>query len=92
MTERPLLRKAYDKVERSVASRVEPKVQGPVVATGLALVKKVDTRVRRALEHRTAGLLHAFNLPAASDIRRLHEHLNAVEAHLTEVVAQPRSR
>jgi hypothetical protein len=81
-------RRGVDSAERAVGGRVEPAVQRREFAVGLGLVKRLDVKVRGVVEGVTGRVLHAVNIPTARDVRRLHEHLNAVDAHLSEVVRE----
>jgi hypothetical protein len=81
-------RRAADYAERAVGGRIEPFVQRRDFAIGLSIAKKTDLRVRRLVAAQTSRVLHTLNMPTRADIRRVHEHLEALDAHLSEVVRE----
>jgi hypothetical protein len=85
-------RRAADYAERAMGDRIEPLVQRRDFAVGLSIAKKADMRVRGLLAAQTRRLLHTLNMPTRADIRRLHEHLDAVDAHVSEVVREQGAR
>jgi hypothetical protein len=90
--EKPLWRRAVDDAERAMGGRIEPFVQRRDFAVWLSRAKKVDLRMRRLLAAQSSRVLHTLNMPSRTDIRRVHEHLDAVDAHVSEVVREQRAR
>jgi hypothetical protein len=76
------LQRVFHVAERAV----EPLVGGRLFALGLSATKALDSAVRSDVERRTRKVLHFLNLPTATDVRRLHAHLSAVDEHVCETV------
>lgn len=83
--DRPVVLRTVSKVDSFVAPTIEGIVQHEVVGLGMA----VAVRFRRGLTQRTERLsrhvLHALNLPAGSDVRRLLAQLAMVEREVREL-------
>ena len=54
-------------------------------ADSVAMMTRLEVRLRRRLERQSTWLLHQYNLPAAEDIRKVRAQLAAVEARLRDV-------
>jgi len=65
--------------ERAIGDPVEAWVRSDAYFDVMTQVKRARARVTRDLEGMTEQWLHAFNVPAASDIRRLREQLGRLE-------------
>ena len=82
MSGKPLWRQVVDGLDRAVA----PALDSVIRRSGFAQVAKhvVGTRraVQRQIESQTRHVLHAVNLPAATDIRRLQVQLTSLEADM----------
>jgi hypothetical protein len=78
----PLWRRAVDTVEGALAPRLETALRSDAAALGLTVV----TRANKGLQARAEGLsrhvLHALNLPAATDVHRVLGHVASVEREL----------
>lgn len=85
MAGKPLWRKAFDAVERPVGSRLETVVQTEEFASVLAFSTQAQAEARRRLERLTRRALHAVNIPAGSDIKRLHDQIAGLDRRLREV-------
>jgi hypothetical protein len=85
---RPLWRLVFDGVERGVAAPLETVVRSEPFFDALA----ISTRARRAaaghLERLSRRGLHALNLPAGSDIRRLNDQLARVDRRIVAMSKQ----
>jgi hypothetical protein len=87
----------FDVAERAVGSRLEAAVQDDRFVDVLAVTAQVSVEMRRRLERATRRMLHAANLPAASDIKRLSEQIGGVDRRLRSLeqrieVLEPPSR
>lgn len=69
-----------------MASRAEPITQSGRFANGLGIYVAVNRRVGRLLGRATGGLLHLVNIPTATDIGKLHQHLASVDVHIAELI------
>ncbi|MDP9408026.1 MAG: hypothetical protein M3P95_09190 [Actinomycetota bacterium] len=85
MAGKPLWRKAFDAVERPVGSRLESAVQTEEFAAVLSFTTQAQAEARRRLERVTRRVLHAVNMPAGSDIKRLHDQIAGLDRRLREV-------
>jgi hypothetical protein len=88
---KPLWRRAYDTVERPLATRLEAGVQTEQFADVAALLVWSRAEVRRRTERITRHALHRVNLPAASDVALLRQQVSSLERsvrRLEEAVRQ----
>ena len=82
MTDRPPLLKAFDALERRAAGPLEGLVRATAFADALTMMTKVRRRMGADLERQSRRALHAWNLPAASDVARLNRRIAALENEL----------
>lgn len=75
----------FDAVERPVGGTMERLVQTEAFAEAFARMTKVQAQSRRRLERLTRRVLHLWNLPAATDVKRVEERLAGVERRLRDV-------
>lgn len=87
MAGKPLWRKAFDVVDRTVAPRLEGLVQTTGFADVLAVGVKLESNLRRRAERQTRHLWHAANLPAGSDITRLRDQVVSLDRQLRAAIA-----
>lgn len=85
MAERPLWKRAFDTAERAVGGPLEDAVQTEHFAEAIMLANRLQVGLRRRLERSSRRLLHAFNLPAGSDVKRLHEQIWALERQIRDL-------
>ena len=82
----PPLRRAFDKIERSVGGPLEDAVASQryvdLVVKGMKAQIAVTRTVRRAVDHQIARALHVINVPAYSDLRRLSRQLTTLTAEV----------
>jgi hypothetical protein len=89
--DKPLWRRAYDTVERPLATRLEAGVQTEQFADVAALLVWSRAELRRRTERITRHALHRVNLPAASDVALLRQQVSSLERsvrRLEEAVRQ----
>jgi hypothetical protein len=81
-------RRAFDAVERPVGEKLENLVQTEAFADTAARVTKWEAQSRRQFERLTRDVLHLFNLPSATDVKRVEQRLAAVNRQLRELSKQ----
>ena len=79
---RPLWRGAFDRVERAVGWPLESVVAGQPFNDLMVLVFRAQGAMYDAFEHQTRAILHLWNLPARSDVTRLHRQVGALSAEV----------
>jgi hypothetical protein len=90
------LRRAFDRVERTVGKPLEDAVASrryiDVIVLSMKLQIAVNRRIRRTIDKRIGGMLNAINLPTRSDVRRLNKQITVLTGEvraLSEVPHQP---
>ena len=78
---RPLV----DAVDSQVTPRANALVRTNVFADLVAIGTRLEARLRRRMEAQTTWVLHQYNLPTATDVRRMRAQLAAVEARLRDM-------
>ena len=68
---RPTWRMVVDRLDRTVSPRADAVVRTNVFADSVAAMIRLEAQVRRRLEHSSARIWHLYNLPTATDIRRM---------------------
>jgi hypothetical protein len=81
----PLWLQAIHRFERAIGVPVESAVRSDAYFDFMTEANRVRARLTRAFEETSEELLHRFNLPAGTDVRRLREQLARVERQLTKV-------
>jgi hypothetical protein len=74
-----------DRLDRTVSPRADAVVRTNVFADSVAAMIRLEAQVRRRLEHQSARIWHLYNLPTATDIRRMRGQLASMEARLRDV-------
>jgi hypothetical protein len=82
---RPWWRPVVDGIDRRITPPANRLVRTNVFADTVAVVTRIEVRLRRRLERQSTWLLHQYNLPAAGDIRKMRAQLAAVEARLRDI-------
>lgn len=85
MAGKPLWRRAFDTVDRRIATPVEAATRSDVFGDALTLAWRLRGRAQRELERRTRSALHLVNLPAATDVQRLSEQVAALRREVREL-------
>lgn len=78
----PSWRRAFDAVERRVASPLERSTTSSEFAAGAALVSRLRRSVGRRVDAVGSWALHQVALPSHADVRRLQRQLTSVEREL----------
>jgi hypothetical protein len=84
----PLWRQAFDTVERAVTPRAEELVRTPGFALGTALVRRAQGLARTGAQGLTARAWHLLNLPAGTDVSRLHAQIGALDREVRRLTIQ----
>jgi CRISPR/Cas system Type II protein with McrA/HNH and RuvC-like nuclease domain len=74
-----------DQLDRTVSPRADAFVRTSLFADGVAAMIRLEAQVRRRAERQTSRLWHMWNLPTATDIRRVRSQLASVEARLRDL-------
>jgi hypothetical protein len=82
---RPWWRPLVDGVDRRVTPAANNLVRTNVFADTVATLTRLEVRLRRRVERQSTWLLHQYNLPTATDVRKLRAQLAAVEARLRDM-------
>jgi hypothetical protein len=75
----PLWRQAFDAAERRVTPRAEEFVRTDAYAIGATLVRRATTLARASARDVTSRAWHLLNLPAGTDVSRLHAQVGALD-------------
>jgi len=87
-----LWRKAFDEVDKRVAGPVEAGAHSDLFNDLVSLQWKLARRAQRGVEKRTRRLLHAVNLPTATDVRRLSEQVASLERQVRNLTRELEDR
>jgi hypothetical protein len=79
------VRRGAAAIDRVLAPIAEGVVQNDLVGAGYALLERGRRGVIGRTERTSRQILHAFNLPAASDVNRLLTQIALVEHRIREV-------
>ena len=91
-TSRPLWRRAVDGVERRVAGPLEELVQHEATSVALSITSRALTGAKSHAERASRTLLHSLNIPTASDLYRLLDHITQVEQELRQLRSSSTTR
>jgi polyhydroxyalkanoate synthesis regulator phasin len=81
----PRWKRVFDTVERSIGRPLEELVQQERFADAIMLANRLNAAGRRTFERNTRRALHLMNLPAGSDVKRLHEQIWALEREVRDL-------
>jgi hypothetical protein len=73
------------KWERAIGEPVEQFVRSDAYFDAMTQAKRARTRLTRTFEDAWEEWLHLFNLPAATDVRRLREQLSRLERQVNRI-------
>ena len=90
-TPRPLWRRAVDGLEQRLAGPLENLVHHENTSLALSIGSRAIAGAKTQAEHASRTILHALNIPAASDLFRLLEHITEVEHELRQLRASSTS-
>ncbi len=78
----PRWRQMYDAWEKAVAPGLEALTASNGFRDVLALAMKANADITREIERSSRQWLHLWNLPAATDVRRLRQQVTSLEREL----------
>jgi hypothetical protein len=78
--------------ERAIGEPVEQWVRSDAYFDVLTQMKRTRARVTKTFEDYAEQWLHMLNLPAASDVRRLHEQLSRLERRVERMANEIEDR
>jgi septal ring factor EnvC (AmiA/AmiB activator) len=81
----PLWVRLVHEFERSIAAPVEAAVRSDEYFDLVTQLNRARAHVTKTVESLSEEWLHLFNLPAATDLRRVREQLSRVERQLNKV-------
>lgn len=81
----PWWRPIVDGIDRRVTPPANHLVRTNAFADTVALVTRLEVRLRRRIERQSTWLLHQYNLPTATDVRKMRAQIAAVEAQLRDI-------
>jgi hypothetical protein len=81
----PLWVRLVHDLERAIAAPVEAAVRSDEYFDLVAQLNRTRARVTKTAERVSEEMLHLFNLPAATDLRRVREQLTRVERRLNNL-------
>jgi hypothetical protein len=85
MDERPGWRQMFDAWNEQVGTRLEQFVRTDAFADQAAWWADVNRQARQAAEEFSRRLLHAWNIPTASDVAGIKRQLEALDRQLTRL-------
>jgi len=88
MTDKPGWRKTYDSAERAVAPRAESLVRSSEFARLTAAAFGLRRAAGRGVQGATALAWHLLNLPARTDVQRLHMQIGALDRDVRRLSLQ----
>jgi hypothetical protein len=90
MAAQPLWRRGVEEVERRAAPRVDEIVRSDAFAAVLRTSLVARNRMLARVEPYSRSVLHALNLPTASDIRLLRKQISDLERRLLTAAPEPK--
>ena len=88
----PLWRRVYDTVEKPVGDGLAAGARSGTFGDIMALTVRVPRRLQGEVERRTRHVLHAANLPTATDVRRLTEQVISLQREIRVLARELDSR
>jgi hypothetical protein len=82
---KPWWRPLVDGIDRRVTPPANQLVRTNMFADTVAVITRLEARLRRRVERQSTWLLHQYNLPAAGDIRKVRAQLAALEARIRDM-------
>lgn len=79
MSDKPLLREIYDRLAAELGPQLTEATGSERFADVVAVVEAVRSRAAVDLERSSRRVLHAWNLPAGSDITVLRQEIGALD-------------
>jgi hypothetical protein len=83
--QQPLWLQAVHRLERAIGEPVEAAVRTDTYFDLVTKATRATSMARRTVVGTSTRVLHLFNLPADSDVRRLREQLSRMERRLNQL-------
>jgi hypothetical protein len=80
--------KAVHRLERAIGERVEAAVHSDSYFDLVTIAQRQQREAKALAEGLSRRCLHLLNLPAGSDVRRLHEQLARMDRRLTRIAKE----
>lgn len=90
--DRPVWLRGLLKLERAIGQPLEAAIQSDRFLAGITLLTHLRSGTVRSLDAFSSKGLHAMNLPAYSDLRRLRDQLARLDRELRGVAKQLEDR
>lgn len=74
-----------DGIDKRISPPANAFVRTNLFADSVALATRLEARMRRRAEAQSTWLLHQWNVPTATDVRRMRAQLAALEARLRDM-------
>jgi hypothetical protein len=84
----PLWLETVRRIERAIGVPIESAVRTDAYFDLVTQANRARTRMTQTFEELSEQWLHLFNVPAASEVRRLREQLGRVERQLNRVAKE----
>ena len=84
----PRWRQLFDRAERAVGAPLEELVTKEPFHQVVLLTLQARSAARAVVERPTRALLHAINIPALTDVRRINRQLGALTSEMRELSAR----
>jgi hypothetical protein len=81
----PWWRPIVNGIDQRVTPPANKLVRTNLFADSVAMMTRLEVRLRRRVERQSTWLLHQYNLPAADDIRKMRAQLAALEARIRDM-------
>ena len=85
MADKPILRRAFDRVEGPLGSVLQDVAASGRFAEALGVATRARAELKRELERQTRRVWHLANLPAGSDVANLRRQVAALDRELRQV-------
>jgi polyhydroxyalkanoate synthesis regulator phasin len=82
---KPLWRNVFDLVEKGVAPKLESMVGMSEFADLISVLTKLRYEANKRFEETTQNLLHMWNFPAVTDLKKLSEQVSSLERRIHEL-------
>ena len=81
----PLWLKAVHRLERAIGEPIEAAVRTDTYFDLVTKATRATRKAQRTVVGTSTRMLHLFNLPAGSDVRRMREQLSRMERRLNQL-------
>jgi hypothetical protein len=84
----PPWRQAVHRLDRFVTPPADAFVRTNLFADSIAALTRLEGQLRRRMERQTTMVMHMFNMPTATDVKKVRGQLAALEARLRDLSEQ----